>query len=86
MPDWYVRRNNAESAFPFQVRLGGCEYSLTEADFTLLTQAFWHVHTNYKDEVTSEGYQDIVISHSSAKVDLRSLIGLALPKAPMRRF
>ena len=85
MPDWYVRRNSAESAFPFQVRLGGCEYSLTEADFILLTQAFWHVHTNYKDEVESEGYKDIVIAKGTDKPDLRSLIGLTEIK-PMRRF
>lgn len=85
MPDWYVRRNSEGSAFPYQIRLGGCEYSLTEEEFQAMFDAFMEV----ADAVgacciESEDYQDIVISKGSAKPSLLDILNLK-PKEPMKR-
>lgn len=86
MPDWYVKRNGEDSPYPYSLRLGGCEYSLTEAEFGDLFAAFTAV-ANMVDGpycVESEGYQDI--EHFVARPDevqeLRSLLKLA-PKSPL---
>jgi hypothetical protein len=85
MPDWYVRRNGAESPYPFQLRLGGCEYSLTEDEFQEIHSAFdrvWEADCAYY--VESEGYQDLVIASTPKYEELKSLLGLKAQ--PMRRF
>jgi hypothetical protein len=85
MPDWYVRRNSAESTYPFQIRLGGCEYSLTEEEWNILMYAFMKVNASNGDFcVESEGYQDIVISSGNDKRSLSDIMGFAKPT--MRRF
>jgi len=77
MPDWYVRRNEEGSAFAFQIRLGGCEYSLTEEEFNELTQAFRAVRKGDMEEVQSADYADNVISHSDNKRSLSEIMGTA---------
>jgi len=85
MPDWYVRRNEEGSTFPYQIRLGGCEYSLTEAEWSELIYAFQAVEeTSVPVCIESEDYQDIVIASGDAKKSLSSIMGHS-PREPMKR-
>jgi hypothetical protein len=85
VPDWYVQRNGNSSPYPFSVRLGGCEYSLTEEEFFELAQAFETIGSlQGPGEVQSEGYQDLVIASTPKYEELKSLLGLKAP--PARRF
>jgi hypothetical protein len=85
MPDWYVRRNSHDSPYEFSVRLGGCEYSLTEGEFNELFCAFLAVNNSLDPLcVESEGYQDLVIASTPKYEELKSLLGLKAP--PTRRF
>lgn len=78
MPDWYVRRNSEDDPYPYSVRLGGCEYSLTEEEFGDLFAAFYAV-ANMNDGpycVESEDYQDLVIASASKSGQAESLLSL----------
>jgi hypothetical protein len=76
MPDWYVRRNDEGSAFPYAVRLGGCEYSLTEEEWGTLAGAFRAVDSGALIEVQSEGYQDLVIASADKLRQAEALLSL----------
>jgi PHD/YefM family antitoxin component YafN of YafNO toxin-antitoxin module len=85
MPDWYVQRNSEGSPYPFQVRLGGCEYSLTEAEFNTFAMTVYDVYLAEKPVcIESEGYQDLVIASTPKYEELKSLLGLKA--SPARRF
>jgi hypothetical protein len=84
MPDWYVRKNDEGSVFPYSVRLGGCEYSLDHEQWAALTTAFHLVDSGQVDCVESEGYQDLVIASSDNKPKLSDIMGLAKPNINRR--
>jgi hypothetical protein len=85
MPDWYVQRNTDDSSYPYSVRLGGCEYSLTEEEFFELAQAFETIGSlQGPGEVQSEDYQDLVVASTPKYEELKSLLGLKAQ--PARRF
>jgi hypothetical protein len=89
MPDWYVKRNNVDSPYPYAVRLGGCEYSLTEEDFDELATAFCRVLEAVKTPmcIESDDYQDLVIASSTDKRSLDDIMKLPKPNTdPIRRF
>lgn len=78
MPDWYVQRNSEDSHWPYSVRFGGCEYSLTEEEFGDLFAAFYAV-AHMKDGpycVESEDYRDLVIANASKSGQAESLLNL----------
>lgn len=80
MPDWFVKRNSPDSFYPYSVRLGGCEYSLTEEDWAELFDAFFQVNqTEAPLCVESEDYQDLVISYSDNKPRLLDILKIEKP-------
>lgn len=76
MPDWFVKRNGEDSPYPYHVRLGGCEYSLTEEQWTELTNAFYQVDLGSTNYVESEDYADLVIADTSKAEQGKSLLSL----------
>ena len=84
MPDWYVRRNGTDNPYPYAIRLGGCEYSLTEEEWNEFTSAIYNVDLGALQEVESEDYKDIVIASGDAKKSLSSIMGQT-PREPMKR-
>jgi hypothetical protein len=85
MPDWYVRRNDKGAAFPYQIRLGGCEYSLTEAEWEMLASGVGLVFEHDADYCESEGYHDLTIAKGDDKKSLSSIMGFDKPVEPMKR-
>lgn len=85
MPDWYVKRNGEDSHYPYSLRLGGCEYSLTKTEFFAFANAVRTVHLAEEPVcIESEGYQDIEhnVARPNEVQELRSLLKLA-PKQAM---
>jgi len=84
--DWYVKRNGEDSPYPYSVRLGGCEYSLTEEEFDELATAYCRVLEATKTQmcIESEAYQDLVISSSDNKRSLSEIMGHKAVE-PMKR-
>ena len=79
MPDWYVRRNEPEAPYPYSVRLGGCEYSLTEEEWAELIGALNSIDSGYDTYRESEDYKDIIIASGSDKPRLLDILKLAKP-------
>jgi|SRR5882672_8028069 len=78
--DWYVKRNGEDSPYPYSIRLGGCEYSLTEEEFQELHSAFdrvWEADCPYC--VESEAYQDLIIASGTDKPSLLDILKIAKP-------
>jgi hypothetical protein len=84
MPDWYIQRNSPESPYPYSIRMGGCEYSLTEQEFGDIARAVWAVWEGRIAYAESEGYAHINYAGPD-KVDLRKLIKV-FDETPMRRI
>lgn len=84
MVDWYVKRNGEDSPYPYSVRLGGCEYSLTEEEWIEYSDAVIRVRDTRANYAESEAYQDLVISSSDNKRSLSDIMGHK-PIEPMKR-
>jgi len=77
MPDWYVQRNE-DGPHAYSVRLGGCEYSFTEAEMEEYTLALYEVWLNPKPKcIESEDYKDLVIASGTNKRSLDDIMGKA---------
>jgi hypothetical protein len=76
MPDWYILRNDESSAYPYQVRLGGCEYSLTHEEWADLAIAFHLIDSGKAKCIESQDYQDLVYSRNAEKASLSSIMNL----------
>ena len=79
MTEWYIQRNS-DGPYPLQLRFGGCEYSLTEAEFSLFAEAVYKIRSGIINYAESEAYADLC--YAGPKVDLREILNL--PK--FRRF
>jgi len=79
--DWYVKRNVSDNPYPYSVRLGGCEYSLTEEEFDELATAFCVVLEQVKTPmcIESKAYQDLIIASGTDKPSLLDILKIAKP-------
>lgn len=80
MPDWFIKRNGKDSPFPYHLRFGGCEYSLTEQQWMNLLEAMVAVDQSSSPLcIESEGYQGISYAGPAREgevQELRAILGL----------
>ena len=83
MPDWYVQKNSDDARYPFQVRLGGCEYSLSHEEWAEFFDAMLQANQAEGElRVESEEYKDIVIASATKEGQAQSLLALMGIKKP----
>lgn len=89
MPDWYIRRHEeGDFPWPYSVRLGGCEYSLTHEQWAELATAFRRVDAGEVSKVESDEYQELKMDNEARqnpdKPSLLDILNLK-PKATINR-